>query len=333
MKKSLIAMTMAGILCFASVAAAATNTAADDSANKVSQQEETPVAADNNDSNKFSYLGIFGSRYDHKSDSGVTDKSAVFIFNASYKFSDQFKVVTQSEFHHTYDESVAGNRAWNQVGRQFYGEGTFEGWSAKVGRFSYLPAYGLVHGDYQQVTGGLVSFGNNVKTTLVAGRNSLYIPDMELAKTDYKAIDVVCPVAQNTNVRAVYMQNSDTSDVNYFEGGFDTKLTQDLGFEAAYVKSDVSADNKGYYAKLSYKNAIPFVAKTYDVFVTYHNLEANSIMSNDIPLLADRKGIKYGVHYAPWNSSLLTLWYDNAKYISTGASQNFYRAQLDFFFK
>jgi len=294
------------------------------------------VTALENKANDFRYFGILGNRYDHKSDSGVTDKSNVFNFWSTYKVNSFMTVETQSEFHrmlHSNDGSngtTIGTYDWSHLFMQSYAKFNFDGTTAKLGRFTYIPAYGLVHGDYQEVSGALVSFGNTLKTTFVTGYNNQYIPDTVLASTDYKAADVVLALTPQTNIKAAYMKNDST---NYVEGGFDTRLSQDYGFEAAYVKSTASADNKGYYAKLQYKGAIPFVAKTYDVFVTYHKLEANSIMGNDIPLYADYKGVRYGFHYAPWESTLLTVFYDNAKAISTNVKENFFRAQLDIFFK
>jgi len=311
------------------------------------------VTALENKANDFRYFGLLGNRYDHKSDKGVTDRSNVFNFWSTYKVNNFMTVETQSEFHRmytsnvgtgsayhgtysAYTDSVMGTTDWNQLFMQSYAKFNFDGTTAKMGRFTYMPAYGLVHGDYQEVSGALVSFGSTLKTTLVVGQNTAYVPGGTLASTVYKSADVAFALTPKANVKAAYMKN-DT--VNYVEGGFDTRLGQDYGFEAAYVKSNATDNNKGYYAKLQYKAAIPFVAKTYDVFVTYHNLEDSSIIGNDIPLAANRKGVRYGFHYAPWDSTLLTVFYDNAKYIiaegsaKAGDSQNFFRAQLDIFFK
>jgi len=66
--------------------------------------------------------------------------------------------------------------------------------------------------------------------------------------------------------------------------------------------------------------------------VTYHDLEANSIMGNDIPLKSDQKGVRYGVHYVPFQNAIATVWYDDVKIISTNKNNDKIRVQLDVFF-
>ncbi|MBP2652803.1 MAG: S-layer y domain protein [Firmicutes bacterium] len=330
---------------------------------------ENNVAALKNNTSNFSYFGIFGNRYDHYDVEKVDDKSMVFVLNTYFKVNDNFQVVTQSELHrqflqnstqwnnNTSTDSPNGKADWQHFGLQAYADLKFNGMSAKLGRFTYIPAYGLTHGDYLEVSGALVSFGDKVKTTFVAGQDTMYVPQGTFGSMGYQAADVVFAVTPNTNIKASYQRNQTNLGVapvaignddyyNYFEGGFDTKLSKDLAFKAAYVKSNYDEANKGYFAQLTYKNAIPFVAKTYDFYVAYHNLESNSIISNDDRYYANLKGVRVGMHYAPWNSTLLTVWYDMQKYIDAGTStrdssiavtsgkkDNFFRAQLDFFFK
>lgn len=325
---------------------------------------------------KFSYFGLFGNRYDNMDKEGVTDKSNVFILNTFYKVNDKFTFVTTNEMHKMYKEAgeqwvgntglVAPDSAsdWNYWGLQAYVDGQFDGFKTKLGRFTYMPAYGIAHGEYLQVSGAQVAFGHKLKTILTAGENTQYVPGGTYASMGYQAAELAYAVKPGTNIKLSYQRNQSNLGlvpqvaytyggvthnddyIHYFEGGFDTKLNKDLSFEAAYVKNSYDEDNKGYYAQLKYKNAIPFVPKSYDFYVTYHNLEGNSIMYNDLRYYNNMKGIRVGAHYAPWDSSLLTVWYDMQKYINAGNSQptggvavaagerdNFFRAQLDFFFK
>ncbi|MBP2650518.1 MAG: S-layer protein [Firmicutes bacterium] len=330
------------------------------------------VANLENNANNFHYFGIFGNRFDHMKQSGVTDRSAVIVFDTFFKINDNFTLVTQNELHRMYSPTAEqwnnngngktpnGSADWQHFGLQAYADGKFDGLSTKLGRFTYIPAYGITHGDYLEVSGAQVTFGNKIKTTLVAGQDTNYVPQGTYASMNYKAADVVAAVSPVTNVRLSYQRNQsgiglapavaysgDDNYYNYFEGGFDTKLGKNLSFEAAYIKSSYDDANKGYYAQLKYKNAIPFVANTYDVYVAYHNLESSSIMYNDLRYYPDMKGVRVGFHYTPWNSTLLTVWYDIQKYIDTtttglepsggtayaGEKDNFFRAQFDFFFK
>jgi len=109
-------------------------------------------------------------------------------------------------------------------------------------------------------------------------------------------------------------------------------VAKNLSFEAALVKSSAASDSDGSYTKLTYKGANPWKPQSYEIFAAYHKFEANSIIGNDIPLVADQKGIRYGFQYVPWMSSILKVWYDNAKYLGTNTKADKFRTQLDFFF-
>ncbi len=335
-----------------------------------------PVKKAEPDNDRFHYFGLFGNRYDHMDKEGITDKSSVMILNTYYKVNDKFTFVTENELHRMYSaqgeqwnsEPVNGfpdaRSNWQHFGLQCYVDGQFDGMSTKLGRFTYMPAFGITHGEYLQVAGAQVSFGKTVKTTLVAGENTMYVPGGTFASMGYQAADMVFPVSSDTNIKFAYQRNQSNLGlapnaaytyggllhnddyINYFEGGFESKLNKDLKLEAAYLKNSYDNNNKGYYVQLKYKNAIPFVPKTYDFYITYHNLESQSIMYNDLRYYPNMKGVRIGAHYAPWDSTLLTVWYDMQKYIDDGTSQpygaksatagerdNFFRMQFDFFFK
>lgn len=295
------------------------------------------------DDGRFRIFSIFGNRYDEYSESGVTDTSSVFNINTFFDVNEYFTIITKSEFHQWWREKVdrstlpppladSYDENWESIAYEAFVEGKYEFLGAKLGRFTYKPAYGLVHGDYQQVSGGEISAAYNdmVRVALAGGQNTHYMgPFGPQDNTDYIGGDIVLSLIPNTNIKAAYMEND---EVNYLEAGFDVKVPFDLGLEAAYIQSDADDDEVGYYAQIKYKNAIPFVPNTYDFYVQYHYLEANSIMGNDIPLSSDVEGIRLGLHYAPFPGVLLWTFYDFAESITTGEEDNFFRVQLDFFF-
>lgn len=312
---------------------------------------------------KFQVFGIFGTRYDHTQNTGVTDFGNMLNLTITGKINNNFSVVTESEFHRNLRQdlpfavpggySTGGNlHDWEWPFLQAHVKGEFDGTTVKLGRFTYIPAYGLVHGNYREVSGGLVSFGNIVKTTLVTGQSNVYWPgtsnnsslpgaDGMMQTSSYHAVDVVLPASKVTNVKVSYQKGTiplpkeitvSGPQISFKEYGFDTKVADNLGFEAALVRSTATSDNKGSYAKLTYKGANPWKPQSQDAFIAYHKLENNSIMGNDLPLEANQKGVRYGFHYVPWMSSILTVWYDDVKTISTNTNVAKFRTQLDFFF-
>ncbi|MBP1628981.1 MAG: S-layer protein [Holophagaceae bacterium] len=190
--------------------------------------------------------------------------------------------------------------------------------NVKAGRFRYDPAYGISHGDYLYVSGAQVGFSpiDQVRLTLTGGQNTNYVPGGTFASMGYMAAEAAVAVIPKTaNVKLSFQRNQsnlglapaaayavydataglygprhDSEYMNYFEGGFDTKLPMNFSFEGCFIKSSYDTDNKGTYAQLKYGNAIPFVPGTFDIYAAYHNLEGNSIMWNDMRYYKNMKG-------------------------------------------
>ena len=319
---------------------------------------DTKATADEK-SEKFKISGVFGTRYDHTEGQGVTDFGNVLGLKISAKINDKVSIFTESEMHRNLRDDLPFATSpdgklndWTWIGLQAHVNGDFDGTTVKLGRFQYIPTYGLVHGDKQEVDGGLVSFGKIVKTTIVTGTNNPFWPgttsnsslsdaDGIMQTSPYHAIDVIVPTSKITNIRASYQKGTvplpkevsiSNPQLSFTEYGFDTKIAKDLSFECAQVSSTADSDNKGSYAKLTYKGANPGKLHSYGIYTAYHNLETNSIIGNDINLTADQKGIRYGIDYVPWNNSLLKVWYDDVKELSTNTKVDKFRAQMDFFF-
>lgn len=304
---------------------------------------------------------VYSIRYDHNEIDTVEDWGHALIVDLHWNFAKNLSLNTQSEFHQLFKHDLPWStssdgyfHSWMLPLYECYVQGDYKehNLSAKVGQFTYMPAYGVSHGLYQEVYGAQVTYGKTVKFTLAGGKTRPYWPggqrnstlahdDGMMKKSDYFAADVVVPVDKNTNIRALWQHGAvplpkqvpvNPELLNFTEIGFDTKIAKDFSLEAAALHSTADTDNKGLYAKLQYKGIRPDKPGSYDVFVTYHDLEANSIMGNDIPLKADQKGVRYGVHFVPVKNTIVTVWYDDAKVISTGADKDKFRAQLDVLF-
>ncbi len=352
MKKSLCLLTALTIACPCYTALAATEGTAEHEYSVEQPQDVIELhELEQKDDARLELFAVFGNRYDHQSDDGVTDKSSVVDIKTTFKINDYFTAVTQSAAHQWWDDDVDTSTLPSALASNFdanWRDWFFQGYvqgkynivdsevSAKIGRFFYVPAYGIVHGEYAVVSGGLLSYNYHDKFSITAvdGQNSRHFgPFQEQASTDYYSADFMVNILPILNVKGAYMSSDDDSDdTNYYEIGFDVRLPLNFAFETAYTKSDADTYDTGYYAKLQYGQAIPFVGKTFDLYVIYHDLEENSIMSNDIPLDADREGVRFGCHYTPIDNVMFTVWYDDADVISTDEEENFFRFQVDFFF-
>lgn len=145
-----------------------------------------------------------------------------------------------------------------------FAQGPVLGATATIGRFDYIPNYGLMVDT--TINGASFAFGNTLKTTVVAGKDNN--TDVFGSTTATRNVNVVGAnfgygLAKDFNVTAGYYNFKDSNgvnlgttakdSVNVWEIGFDTKLSQDFGFKTAYGKSSADTKNKAYFAQLNYK--------------------------------------------------------------------------------
>jgi hypothetical protein len=360
-KKTVSALTI--LLCLGSHHALATSS---DSENNDTTQSSISTFNGENHTNKMDASkerlqihGFYMMTNDHTQQDGLKDWGNQIVLMASMKLNEHYTVETTSEFHHCLSSNLPFSNSadgklhdWSYPFFDLYLKGDFKNVTFQTGQFSYIPAYGVSHGLYQSLCGGMVTFGNVVKTTIAAGTTKPYWPgtssnstlsyaDGTMKKSLFRAIDIVIPVSKTTNIRALYdrgavpvpIESSATNpELNFSEYGFDTTLAKNVHFEAAKLHSTASTANDGSYASVTFKEAQPQKPKSFDIFITYHNLESNSIMGNNVPLDSNQKGIRYGIHYVPTKNVITTLWYDNVKEISTNKNNNKIRAQLQVLF-
>ncbi|MBP2655464.1 MAG: S-layer y domain protein [Firmicutes bacterium] len=141
-----------------------------------------------------------------------------------------------------------------------------------------------------------------------------------------RSADIIYPLSQKTNLTADYIHltssDNSTSSKSFAVAGFDTKLSPDIGLKAVYSKSNYSTDNKGYMFSLTYKGAIPFVPRSWGVYVNWTKAEANSTISTvdyDIEdCVYGAKGITVGYEYIPRPGVIYTIRYIHMVGITSG---------------
>jgi len=215
-----------------------------------------------------------------------------------------------------------------------------------AGEFKFIPAYGMVASS-EDIYGGPLKgvkakFGGDVvTTTLFYGRNPGplgTIMDSTL-RTPYKYAEFDFAVSKTANIKMAYHK---TPNADYKEIGFDTKVVQNLKFMAATAQSNLSSPNRGTFAQLTYKQALPWgkkpVLHSYDLWVAYHNIPANSTLNGGCVsdfygnYYEGFKGQSYGCQYVFAKNVMLTTFVLDGKQITSQANFKVYRAQMDFFF-
>ncbi|MBP2649285.1 MAG: S-layer y domain protein [Firmicutes bacterium] len=312
--------------------------------------------------NRVNFYGYLGLRFDYGkgnafSSEGIQTEAVHVDTYTTYKINDKSTVVLENVFHNNMRSigATAGSlldgmdtasypNGWNQLAHSVFVNTALDQVKFTVGQFPMIPAYGMVLSseDFQgsRVKGVKASYGiGQVTATVFSGKTfGLYGLGTEYAEAGkYNLAELDFAVSKKTNIKAAY---HDAKTANYGEVGFDTKLTNDLVFEAAAAKNDQDVDNnKSYYAQLKYKQAMFWaVPHSYDLFVGYRKIPANATLNGGSNsdfngnYTYNVKGAIIGAHYVPDKMVMLTTWYSFGKKIDTNKDQNAFRAQLDFFF-
>ncbi|QDR82051.1 S-layer homology domain-containing protein [Sporomusa termitida] len=204
-----------------------------------------------------------------------------------------------------------------------------------VGRYSVLPAYGIVIDD--QVDGGMVSFGNKLKVDLAAYKfGTVATADLKSEDTIYMA-NLGYALNDKANVRGAYFHNDDGAQRDIFEVGLDYKLVNNLVVSGAYAKEDVDK-NDSYFVKLAYKGAAKNAAGSYGVYGMYREVNPNTYFAPTFDQdfagkNGDGKGYEVGFTYTPMKNALLTTTYTDLDGLTDkNENSKYYRAQVEFYF-
>lgn len=236
-------------------------------------------------------------------------------------------------------------------------QGPVLGATATIGRFDYIPNYGLMIDS--TMNGVNFAFGNVVKTNVFYGKEQNVLYGATNAAGDaYKpqvaGVNFGYAVAKDINLTGgyyyfknneglfdtAYGTNVDTAKV--WELGFDTKLSPEFVFKAAYGKSDANTDNKAYFAQIDYKGTDISKVGSFGAWVNYRKLEANAApkttFDNDYANAVRAnggKGYEVGFGYVPMANTLFKAKYVEVKSTTSGAAElktKYFQTQMEFFF-
>jgi hypothetical protein len=262
----------------------------------------------------------------------------------------------------TGDDTVKMDNVWVK--------GPILGTVATVGRFDYVPNYGLMFDS--TLNGANVAFGNVLQGNVFYGKErnaDLYdtaaygadfgkltppkaIPQVT-NKLEITGLTLKYGMTKNTNLTGGYYQVKSTDGlavlvngngddkVKVWEAGFDTKLDSNWSLKGSYGKSDADKEDTAYFAEVGYKG-VNKKAGSFGAWANYRNLEANAAPRTTFDgafaqksQLNGGKGYEIGFGYAPMNNTVLKVKYVQVKSATDSAvdhKTNYLRAQAEFFF-
>ncbi|AJQ28971.1 S-layer homology domain-containing protein [Pelosinus fermentans] len=287
--------------------------------------------------------------------------------NTNFKINDTWSLRSENEFENdiTNNTGAYTSNDYQRPFLQLYADGSIGETKVKLGRYYHLSPYGLTFDD--KIDGFQISYGDKIKATLNSGNTYSHImygysgnPDgvWEDGSTNYRvtSVEVEAPVNPTTNIKGSYgkvTRRQTGEGFKSYEIGFNTKLSEDLSFFAAYAKSDFSYKNKANIMSLQYKSCDPGIPGSYDIYVKKYFIQGHSSLTNifldDLKSnnedwsarYNEFKGIRIGFEYVPVRSTKLICYYTVGKankfdpgniYNNVQEDAKFSRVQWEFYF-
>ncbi len=225
-----------------------------------------------------------------------------------------------------------------------YVEGKLFGADATIGKFGAFSKDGYVIDT--GVSGAKFKFGNELKTTLTAGRMEQGTATDDIAR-DYAAIELSYAIDSKNSINAGYHEVDLATAVGgddknkIWEFGYNSQLTEDWAFAASYAKTSLNVANSdsdsGYFAQFQYKAADVKTVGSYDIFVNYRKVADYTVIAHTDDYRQNQKGWTLGFDYVPAENVNFQAFYFDGKTINENSSardvdRKYVRAQVELFF-
>ena len=232
-------------------------------------------------------------------------------------------------------------------------QGKLIGADATIGKFGAFSKDGYVID--KAVSGAQFKFGNELKTTLTAGRiaNNSLAGDYDYS-SDYAALELSYAISEDTTVNAGYhtvkaetfktksTYGTNEDKLGIWEIGFNTKFGQDWSFDANYIKSDkdksgalnTAVEDTGMFTQIKYKAADIKTEGSYDVFLNYRKVPNNTQIAQTWgDYTTNNKGWALGFDYVPAeNVNFQAFYFDGKDVDNSDKKTKFVRAEVELFF-
>ncbi len=218
----------------------------------------------------------------------------------NYKVNDKWAIKVEDEAVRDFrnggywSNGADGSVAASQHDDQLYAEGIVGATAIKAGRFDYGAAYGLMvaQGRSKGINGVQFAVGDKQKTIFTYGYygqswSGIAINSNIISSTTdnrYVALEFDTPLSQDSNFKAAFHNiKNDGSDptlisdnINLWKFGADKMIAKDLQLFATYGQSNASTQNKTYAAGLTYKQLDIKKPGSYSITASYLRSEAKS---------------------------------------------------------
>ena len=303
----------------------------------------------------------------------ITNRTAAGKLNANYltlrlepemEINDKWTGHARIDYNFDMDRGsnngvVNANGEWEDTGMRVeraWAQGDYDNVQILLGRLPYITFVdnGMLYDD--NVSGGQLTFGKDIKVTLTAGRADILNGDFAPANTSttasYQSIEIYNDRdakftwgvgyhhLQNKDfyenrANGIY-RNGDKKAANIWALGLGYKFNDDFALNGAYAFNS-SGDVKGYKhaasLELDYKGADPEEKGSYGAFLAYRRLGDQVVIAPTYDAMGpDVKGWEVGVDYVFDKNIMGTVKYGHGKKIRERGNDKTLFTELNFFF-
>ena len=274
------------------------------------------------------------------------DETLQFRLYPTAEVNDHWQV--KARFTGKFDPSKDSGKNGNVKLSFAFAEGDYNNFNVKLGKqYLYSTADdGLIFDDY--FSGARVEFGNQLKTTLEAGRVSTAFATDTDAAANYQGIELNYGLNKfragaayrhfNSDAFktafAKYKDNGTSDDANVWSLGAGYKFDKNVDLFAAYA-NNTEADNykTAYNVTLTYKGADKVNAGTWGAHIGYHYLGGNvAFCPTYDTAMSNTKGFEYELEYTPFAHTWANFAYFQGKQLDNDRDAKLIWGRMSYFF-
>jgi hypothetical protein len=231
--------------------------------------------------------------------------------------------------------------------KRIWAQGNYGNLTVKLGKIPCFsqPSQGMIMDT--ELSGGQVTFGNVLKTTLTAGR---YNQDQPTFSTtgNYRSIELLYDAGKRFTAGAGYYYIGNSTLYHYFTNvnADAAKIWQvGLGWRFSPVVSayaNYSRDTEGdtiselrraWSVEFDYKKAVPAQKGTFGAFLAYRSLGDIAVVTPTYDAISyGQKGFDMGVQYVPMENVLVKAAYFRGKDIERDTDASTLFGRIEYFF-
>lgn len=231
--------------------------------------------------------------------------------------------------------------------KRIWAQGNYSNFTVKLGKIPCFsqPSQGMIMDT--ELSGGQVTFGNVLKTTLTAGRYNQDQPNLKTTG-NYRSAELLYDAGGRFTAGAAYYYIGNSSLYHYFttvnadaakiwQAGMGWRFSPSVSAYANYSRDTeghtIAELRRAWSVELDYKKAVPSQKGSFGAFAAYRSLGDIAVVTPTYDgITFGQKGWDMGMQYVPMENILLKAAYFHGKDIERDTTASTLFGRIEYFF-